>query len=74
MSATLEGQRLSALLDEAPVVRSEGRMHPVEQRWGRPLAPGERIEPRVVQTVLQALQDERGSVLVFLPGRRRSVG
>src|SRR3989344_3546121 len=57
MSATLEGQRLSALLDEAPVVRSEGRMHPVEQRWGRPLAPGERIEPRVVQTVLQALQD-----------------
>jgi len=69
MSATLEGQRLSALLDEAPVVRSEGRMHPVEQRWGRPLAPGERIEPRVVQTVLQALQDERGSVLVFLPGQ-----
>ncbi|RRW40444.1 ATP-dependent helicase HrpB, partial [Stutzerimonas stutzeri] len=69
MSATLEGQRLSALLDETPVVRSEGRMHPVEQRWGRPLAPGERIEPRVVQTVLQALQDERGSVLVFLPGQ-----
>ncbi len=69
MSATLEGQRLSALLDEAPVVRSEGRMHPVEQRWGRPLTPGERIEPRVVQTVLQALQDEHGSVLVFLPGQ-----
>ncbi|MCQ4326411.1 ATP-dependent helicase HrpB [Stutzerimonas stutzeri] len=69
MSATLEGQRLSALLDDAPVVRSEGRMHPVEQRWGRPLASGERVEPRVVQTVLQALQDEHGSVLVFLPGQ-----
>ena len=69
MSATLEGQRLSTLLDDAPVVRSEGRMHPVEQRWGRPLPPGERIEPRVVQTVLQALDDEQGSVLVFLPGQ-----
>lgn len=69
MSATLEGQRLSALLDDAPVVRSEGRMHPVKQRWGRAVTSGERIEPRVVQTVLQALEDEPGSVLVFLPGQ-----
>ncbi|AHY41413.1 ATP-dependent helicase HrpB [Stutzerimonas decontaminans] len=69
MSATLEGQRLSALLDDAPVLRSEGRMHPVKQRWGRAVASGERIEPRVVQTVLQALEDEPGSVLVFLPGQ-----
>lgn len=69
MSATLEGQRLSALLDDAPVVRSEGRMHPVKQRWGRAVASGERIEPRVVQTVLQALEEEHGSVLVFLPGQ-----
>ncbi len=69
MSATLEGQRLSALLDDAPVVRSDGRMHPVEQRWGRLVAANERIEPRVMQTVLQALEDEQGSVLVFLPGQ-----
>lgn len=69
MSATLEGARLSSLLDDAPVVRSEGRMYPVAQRWGRPFQPGERIEPRVVQTVLQALDEEPGSVLVFLPGQ-----
>ncbi|WP_324710622.1 ATP-dependent helicase HrpB [Pseudomonas citronellolis] len=69
MSATLEGERLSALLDEAPVVRSEGRMFPVELRWGRPWQAGEFIEPRVVQTVLQALADESGSLLVFLPGQ-----
>ncbi len=69
MSATLEGERLSALLDDAPVVSSEGRMHPVEMRWGAPFQPGERIEPRVVQTVLQALADEPGSLLVFLPGQ-----
>ena len=69
MSATLEGERLSALLDDAPVVSSEGRMHPVEMRWGAPWQPGERIEPRVTQTVLQALADEPGSLLVFLPGQ-----
>lgn len=74
MSATLEGDRLSALLDNAPVVRSEGRMFPVETVWGRPFQPGgpyakEGLEPRVVQSVLQALNDEPGSVLVFLPGQ-----
>jgi ATP-dependent helicase HrpB len=69
MSATLEGARLSSLLDDAPVVRSDGRMYPVAQRWGRPFQIGERIEPRVVQTILQALDEESGSVLVFLPGQ-----
>ncbi|MEN4828064.1 ATP-dependent helicase HrpB [Pseudomonas sp. P39-UII1] len=69
MSATLEGERLSRLLDDAPVVSSEGRMHPVDIRWGRPFQPGEFIEPRVVDSVLQALADQTGSLLVFLPGQ-----
>ena len=69
MSATLEGEKLAALLDDAPVLRSEGRMFPVELRWGAPYQPGEWLEPRVVQTVLQALADEPGSLLVFLPGQ-----
>lgn len=69
MSATLEGERLSALLGDAPVVSSEGRMYPVDVRWGRPFQPGEFIEPRVVDTVHQALADEPGSLLVFLPGQ-----
>ena len=69
MSATLEGERLASLLNDAPVLRSEGRMFPVAMRWGRPFVPGEFIEPRVVQTVLDALNDERGSLLVFLPGQ-----
>lgn len=69
MSATLEGERLAALLDGAPVVRSEGRMYPVEIRWGRPYQPGERLEPRLLATVLQALDEEGGSLLVFLPGQ-----
>ncbi|MGY2238457.1 ATP-dependent helicase HrpB [Pseudomonas gingeri] len=69
MSATLEGERLASLLDDAPVVRSEGRMFPVTTRWGRAFQPGEFIEPRVVQTVLEAIDDESGSLLVFLPGQ-----
>ncbi|ATP52225.1 ATP-dependent helicase HrpB [Pseudomonas putida] len=69
MSATLEGERLSRLLDDAPVVSSEGRMYPVDIRWGRPFQPGEFIEPRVVECVLHALADQTGSVLVFLPGQ-----
>ncbi|WP_024618242.1 ATP-dependent helicase HrpB [Pseudomonas kilonensis] len=69
MSATLEGERLAGLLDNAPILRSEGRMFPVTVRWGRPFQPGEFIEPRLVQTVLDALHDETGSVLVFLPGQ-----
>ncbi|AZD10717.1 ATP-dependent helicase HrpB [Pseudomonas chlororaphis] len=69
MSATLEGERLAGLLDDAPILRSEGRMFPVDVRWGRPFQPGEFIEPRLVQTVLETLNDESGSVLVFLPGQ-----
>ena len=69
MSATLEGERLSALLGKAPVVSSEGRMHPVSIRWGRPFQPGEWIESKVLHSVLQALDEETGSLLVFLPGQ-----
>ena len=69
MSATLEGERLAGLLDDAPILRSEGRMFPVQMRWGRPYQAGEFIEPRVVQTILEAVYDQTGSILVFLPGQ-----
>ncbi|MGE8362937.1 ATP-dependent helicase HrpB [Pseudomonas sp.] len=69
MSATLEGERLAGLLDDAPVLRSEGRMFPVTMNWGAPYQAGEWVEPRVLSTVLQVLADEPGSVLVFLPGQ-----
>ncbi|PJE42855.1 MAG: ATP-dependent helicase HrpB [Pseudomonas sp.] len=69
MSATLEGERLAGLLGDAPVLRSEGRMFPVDIRWGAPWQAGEWVEPKVLQTILQALADEPGSLLVFLPGQ-----
>ncbi|MEH6493285.1 ATP-dependent helicase HrpB [Halopseudomonas sp.] len=68
MSATLDAEGVSQLLDEAPVITSQGRQFPVKVNYGAPWEPRQFIEPLVCQTVLQALSDEQGSLLVFLPG------
>ena len=67
MSATLDGARFAALLGDAPVIESEGRSHPLELRYlGR---RGEaRIEDDMAAAIRQALRDEGGGVLAFLPG------
>lgn len=68
MSATLDGARVAKLLDEAPIVESEGRAYPVETRYlGRD--PNRRIEEQVTDAVTRALRAEAGSILVFLPGQ-----
>ncbi|MEH6565078.1 MAG: ATP-dependent helicase HrpB [Halopseudomonas sp.] len=68
MSATLDAQGVSQLLNDAPVITSMGRQYPVEVRYGAPWEPRQFVEPLVCQTVLQALDEQSGSVLVFLPG------
>ncbi|MCB1507947.1 MAG: ATP-dependent helicase HrpB [Hyphomicrobiaceae bacterium] len=68
MSATLDGTGLAARLGDAPVIRSEGRMFPVETRH-RPRAPRQRIEDAAADAVVDALAGETGSILVFLPGQ-----
>src|SRR6201996_4497864 len=68
MSATLDGARVAALLDAAPVVESRGRQFPVETRYlGRD--PRARLPDQVAQAVLTALAETDGGVLVFLPGQ-----
>jgi ATP-dependent helicase HrpB len=68
MSATLDGAAVARLLDDAPVVESQGRMFPVETRYlGRD--PAARVEDAVVRAVERALAEEGGSLLVFLPGQ-----
>lgn len=67
MSATIDARRLSRGLGDAPVVSSSGRQYPVETRFlPRPLAA--RIEAAAAEAVRQALRDETGDILVFLPG------
>ena len=71
MSATLDGVAVSALLaDEggpAPVLRSEGRMFPIETHY-RAARRDERIEATTARVVREALDATEGDVLVFLPG------
>ncbi|MDC4224292.1 MAG: DEAD/DEAH box helicase [Candidatus Manganitrophus sp.] len=69
MSATLEGAAVSALLGDAPVVTSQGRSFPVEVRYApRDPEPGNRLPQAVRQAIVQALEHDRGDLLVFLPG------
>jgi ATP-dependent helicase HrpB len=67
MSATLDGARVAKILGEAPVIESKGRAHAVETRYlGRD--PRSTIERQATEAVEQALREETGSLLVFLPG------
>jgi len=68
MSATLDGAAVARLLDDAPVVESQGRTYPVDTRYlGRD--DRLRLEDQVVRAVEKALAEETGSLLVFLPGQ-----
>ncbi|MEO7360270.1 MAG: DEAD/DEAH box helicase, partial [Gemmatimonadaceae bacterium] len=72
MSATIDGDAVADLLHDdegvaAPVVRSAGRMFPVGTEY-RPARTDERIESAVTRTVLEAVQQHEGDLLVFLPG------
>lgn len=68
MSATLDGARFGALLGNAPVVKSEGKIWPLDLRHiGR--RAEDRLEASVLGAVRQALADEAdGDILAFLPG------
>lgn len=69
MSATLDAAPVAALLDDAPVVSSQGRAFPVETRWlDAPRPRTERIEAATAELTLRALAGTDGGVLVFLPG------
>ncbi|MGV6857495.1 MAG: ATP-dependent helicase HrpB [bacterium] len=66
MSATLDAGALSRLLDNPPIVTSEGRQFPVETHY---LAREEELSPaRIAHHVLRASRENKGNVLVFLPG------
>ncbi|WP_047152338.1 ATP-dependent helicase HrpB [Aneurinibacillus tyrosinisolvens] len=67
MSATLDAEPVAALLGDAPVIVSEGKAFPVETRYvNRPMEG--RMEAVVTRTIVDALESEEGSILVFLPG------
>ncbi len=69
MSATLDGERFAALMEGAPVIESAGRSFPLRAEYaGRDAT--KRIEESVAAVIRQALRDEEGDILAFLPGVR----
>ena len=67
MSATLDCGPVASLLDGAPVVSSAGEAFPVEERY----LPDEQDKPlqaRITATIITALRETSGDILVFLPG------
>ncbi len=69
MSATLDVGRVSDLMGNAPVIESAGRAYPVDIRH-RERRRGERIEDAMRDAIVEALDNEDGSILAFLPGQR----
>ena len=80
LGGTLEGSggTSDAGRGRAPLVKVPGRLHPLEEVWAPPGRTG-RLGPRgvpreflahVAATVEQALAEQDGDVLVFLPGAR----
>ncbi len=67
MSATLDGQQLSSLLNNAPIVTSKGRQYPIHYQY----FPEENNTPlplQMARAIRKALAKEEGDILAFLPG------
>ena len=67
MSATLDTGPIAQVLGDVPVITSEGRAFPVDVHY-RPLPRSGRMVDQVTAVVREALADQSGSLLVFLPG------
>lgn len=70
-SATLDAGGFSEFFNGAPIVQVEGRTYPVELHYLPPRHEDEELAAHVARAVdwLDTL-DDRGDVLVFLPGER----
>lgn len=67
MSATLDGAKLSSLLNNAPVITSEGRQYPVSIQY---LNSDENssLHIRMANAIKKATREFQGDILAFLPG------
>ncbi len=77
MSATLNTTAISGLLDNAPIVQSEGRAYPVERMYldATTTQPKPKELPSyVARLILKCLEQEEGNILVFLAGVRQIKG
>lgn len=67
MSATLEGEKLSSLLNQAPIITTEGKKYPVALRYISPEKDAH-ITTSTARVIKKALLEQEGDILTFLPG------
>jgi ATP-dependent helicase HrpB len=68
MSATLDTERVAAYLGGVPVVRSAGRLYPVDVRL-LPRADTRPLPAQAAAAIRTARRESEGVVLAFLPGK-----
>ncbi|HEU5291660.1 MAG TPA: ATP-dependent helicase HrpB [Cyclobacteriaceae bacterium] len=66
MSATLEGNSLSAIFNNAPAIESSGRQYPVDVKYQQP--EDESLSRAMTRLIRKVLKEQTGDMLVFLPG------
>ncbi len=69
MSATLDTASLVSILDDAAIVKSEGKSYGVDTRYLR-FTPSKSKEAVTADAIGAAVKEEEGDILAFLPGRR----
>lgn len=67
MSATLDGEKISAILKNAPILTSLGRQYPITHRYINP-DKDLRLTQNVARVIRKAMHEQTGDILVFLPG------
>ncbi len=67
MSATIETTPVAELLGQAPILTCPGQSFPVDTHY-RDRKTEEPLAAAVAASVMQAISEDQGSVLVFLPG------
>ncbi len=68
MSATLDTDRISNLMNSAPVISAQGRQFPVTHHY-LGLKPEKRaVAQQVTKAIAEVWRREQGDILVFLPG------
>ncbi len=73
MSATMDGEPVSKMLDKAPVINGQGRQFPVRTEYLPPkpqfdTSRSDHLAHNTVQAIRKILPQEQGDILVFLPG------
>ena len=68
MSATLEAEKMSKLLEDAPMVISEGKLFPVKVEYRGGAEKDTPLARHVCNNIEYALNNFPGDILIFLPG------